>query len=68
MWGTHNDGPLPQPYAYGERPPPEDWGDGFGPCTVPPLTYRGVQRPDGPHDAESWRRGIDAALDRTEES
>lgn len=62
MWDRHNRGALPEPMAYGERPAPEDWGEGFGPRTVLPVTYRGVPYPDRPVDIESFKLGVDATL------
>lgn len=63
MWRTHNDGPLPEPYPYGERPPAGQWAPGFGGRTVPQPKYRGMPVPSGPLDVESFRRGVNAALD-----
>lgn len=64
MWATHNDGPLPKAYAYGERPPAEEWGPGFGDRDVPQPSYRGVPLPDYPMDTRAFMRGVDAALER----
>lgn len=71
MWRTHNDGGLPFPYPYGQRPEPENWPEGFGPRTIPRPRYRGVPLP-GPEDRsgtdmDSWRRGVDDALTRLRE-
>lgn len=68
MWATHNDGRLPKAYAYGEHPPAEEWGPGFGSRDVPQPHYRGVPIPTsaGPYsrlDIESFKRGVDATLD-----
>lgn len=68
MWRQHNDGPLPEPFPYGERPDPEDWDPGFGRRTVPQPLYRGVPLP-GPEefgrvDIRSWSMGVDDALNR----
>lgn len=70
MWRKHNgDGALPEPYAYGERP----MGDLVAPfgrrtASAGPEFYRGVRVPvTGPYtrlDVESFKRGVDAALDR----
>lgn len=68
MWNSHNEGELPKPYPYGERPGEEEWGNGFGHRTVPRPTYRGVPYPEYPCEMESWMRGVDAALKRTEEA
>jgi hypothetical protein len=62
MWLKHNEGPLPEPYPYGERPEPEHWTEGFGPRTVPPPHYRGVPMPGPGVDMQSWCAGVDAAL------
>lgn len=62
MWRKHNDGDLPFPYPYGQRPEPENWPEGFGPRTIPPRTYRGVVHPGGVVDQDSWRRGVDDVL------
>lgn len=67
MWRLHNDGPLPVPYPYGSRPGPSEWAEGFGPRTVPPVLYRGVPLPDETMDYSAFMRGVDAALDMTEE-
>jgi hypothetical protein len=64
MWHKHNDGLFPEGYAYGERPPAEKWGEGFGRRDVPQPHYRGVPVPADVRDTESFRRGVDAALDR----
>lgn len=68
MWAKHNDGPLPKAYPFGERPPAEKWGPGFGSRTVPQPHYRGVPipaaGPDDRLDIESFKRGVDAALER----
>lgn len=65
MWGTHNDGPLPMAYPYGERPSAGEWGPGFGSRDVPQPQYRGVPVPaDIRLNPESFRRGVDAALER----
>ncbi|MFD4475908.1 hypothetical protein ACFWPU_07310 [Streptomyces sp. NPDC058471] len=65
MWSTHNDGPLPMAYPYGERPPAREWGPGFGSRDVPQPHYRGVPVPaDIRLNPESFRRGVDAALER----
>lgn len=69
MWAKHNDGPLPTAYPYGERPPAEEWGPGFGSRNVPQPCYRGVPLPeDAQLDMESFMRGVDATLEmlRTE--
>ncbi len=68
MWHEHNTTPLPQGYPYGQRPPPQEWGAGFGPRTVAP-TYQGVPLP-GPEwkdhiDMRSWMQGVDDALQHT---
>lgn len=72
MWRTHNDGDLPFPYPYGQRPEPENWPDGFGPRTVPQLAYRGVPWPEpgmrSLTDMKSWKRGVDAALTQETET
>jgi hypothetical protein len=70
MWRQHNgDGALPEPYAYGERPT----GDLVAPfgrrtANAGPEFYRGVRVPvTGPYarlDVESFKRGVDAALDQ----
>lgn len=65
MWATHNNGPLPKPYPYGERPPAEEWGPGFGGRDVPQPTYRGVPIPAVPGlDITSFHLGVDAALEK----
>jgi hypothetical protein len=67
MWAKHNEGPLPTAYPYGERPPAEEWGPGFGSRDVPQPHYRGVPipltGPYAPSDVESFKRGVDAALE-----
>lgn len=66
MWHTHNEGGLPFPYPYGQRPPQEEWGAGFGPRTVPAPRYRGVPLPGpeefGQVDVRSWSMGVDDML------
>lgn len=68
MWAKHNEGPLPTAYPYGERPSAEEWGPGFGSRDVPQPHYRGVPIPPtgpyAPSDVESFKRGVDAALER----
>ncbi|MEW1548396.1 hypothetical protein [Streptomyces tsukubensis] len=65
MWGTHNDGPLPKAYPYGERPPVGEWALGFGNRDAPQPHYRGVPIPaDIQLNLESFGRGVDAALER----
>lgn len=67
MWLKHNDGPPTDGYAYGERPPAEEWDPGFGNREASQPYYRGVPIPGVPGvDVESWMRGVDAALDRYE--
>ena len=71
MWRTHNDGDLPFPYPYGQSPQPENWPEGFGSRTVPQPMYRGVPRPGPESDVtnmDSWRRGVDAALEQETET
>lgn len=68
MWKSHNTGELPEPYAYGDHPASNRWADGFGPCPVPPVLYRGVPMPDTPMDLDAWRRGVDDALTAQEVS
>lgn len=72
MWWLHNEGPLPTGYPYGKRPETAQPVRTGGPApkdTVPPREfYRGVPVPGtGPYsrlDVPSWKRGVDAALDR----
>ncbi|MFE0135222.1 hypothetical protein ACFWY6_27165 [Streptomyces sp. NPDC059037] len=65
MWGTHNDGPLPMAYPYGERPLAGEWGSGFGSRDAPQPQYRGVPVPANIRlNPESFQRGVDAALER----
>lgn len=67
MWAKHNEGPLPKGFPYGERPPEDEWGPGFGSRDVPQPRYRDVPipagGPDDRLDMDSFRRGVDAALD-----
>lgn len=62
MWRNHNEGDLPHPYPYGQRPETSETRT----SQAGPEYYRGFRVPGtGPYgrvDLSSWKLGVDAVL------